>query len=164
LHLVVHHLESVCLLFDVCSNQWKNAAVRTLSRIISYQSVRRKSQIFPVPQVAISVDDLIAIGQMLVSYSQFLRTKITPSRQGTDNLLMVGDLQKRIEQTLATITQGKAVKFHLVEEDIIVIDTALTMFIYLVEKFTPRCAERDAVVNDVTQLQKRLAPKISWFA
>jgi hypothetical protein len=77
---------------------------------------------------------------------------------------MVGDLQKRIEQTLATITQGKAVKFHLVEEDIIVIDTALTMFSYLVEKFTPRCAERDAVVNDVTQLQKRLAPKISWFA
>ena len=111
-----------------------------------------------IPQVAISVDDLIAIGQMLVSYSQFLRTKISPSRQGTDNLLMVGDLQKRIEQTLTTITLGRAVKFHLVEEDIMVIDTALTMFIYLVEKFTPRCAERDAVVNDVTQLQKRLAP------
>jgi hypothetical protein len=71
---------------------------------------------------------------------------------------MVGNLQKRIEQTLTAITLGRAVKFHLVEEDIMVIDTALTMFIYLVEKFTPRCAERDAVVNDVTQLQKRLAP------
>lgn len=111
-----------------------------------------------IPQVAVSVDDLIAIGQILVSYSQFLRTKITPSRQGTDNLLMVDNLQKRIEQTLTAITLGRVVKFHLVEEDIMVIDTALTMFIYLVEKFTPRCAERDTVVHDVTQLQKRLAP------
>jgi hypothetical protein len=54
LFLVVHHLASVCLLFDVCSNQWKNTAVRALSRIISYQSVRSKSHIFPVRSLALS--------------------------------------------------------------------------------------------------------------
>jgi len=54
LHLVVHHLESACLLLDMYPKQWKNAAVKILSRIISYRSVRSKSQTIPVRSLALS--------------------------------------------------------------------------------------------------------------